>query len=86
MSEVTLIKCDVCKATIDSRDHNHKEPQKMQMLRNFDSCDGKIFYKHFVIDSIHICRSCFEETMKSGKYLIDERVQGYGDIKLQKNT
>jgi len=78
-----IIKCDVCGNTIDHRDNAHNSPRVMQMLRNFDSCDGRSFYKHLVNENIYICKSCLISVMNSGKYLIDNRVQGYGDIEEQ---
>ena len=79
MSEITLIKCDVCESSKDIR-----KQKPMQMLRHFDCTDGRSFYKHLVDERIDICGECLESVMISGKYLIDNRVQGYGDIELQK--
>jgi len=75
--------CDVCKSVIDHRDHNYKELRKMQMLRNFDSTDGRSFFNHLTIESIHICKVCYNKVLDNGMYLIDNRVQGYGDIELR---
>lgn len=80
MSEVITISCDVCGSSIDHRDYGHREKRTMQMLRNFDSCDGKTFYKHLATSQIHICKVCYNKVLDTGKYLIDERVQGYGSI------
>lgn len=83
MSETSVIKCDVCQRTIIN--NQYKASRKMQMLRNFDSCDGRTFFDHLVVENIHICKACLEKVMSSGKYLIDNRVQGYGDIEVQGN-
>ena len=83
MSKEYVIKCDVCKRTIIN--NQYKASRKMQMLRNFDSCDGRTFFNHLVVENIHICKACLEKVMSSGKYLIDNRVQGYGDIEVQGN-
>jgi len=82
MGKEEITKCDVCANKIDHRDHYHNKPRTMQMLRNFDSCDGRSFYKHLVTEDIYICKSCINSAMNSGRYLIDNRVQGYGDINL----
>jgi hypothetical protein len=73
----TIIKCDVCKS---QEDVNQEE---MQMLRHFDSSDGRSFSDHFVTETIDLCKQCLDANLKSGKYLIDERVQGYGNIVLK---
>ena len=77
MSKQTIIKCDICQSQEDV------ENERMQMLRNFDCTDGRTFYKHLVYESVDICKLCLEANIKSGKYLVDERVQGYGNIVLQ---
>lgn len=70
----TILKCDVCKS------QEKIKPKKMQMVRHFDSNDGRSFYNHFSSDVIDLCDKCFDATLKSGKYLIDERVMGHGNI------
>ena len=73
----THISCDVCHA-------GEKVMSKtMQMVRDFDDCDGRTFYKHFSESTIDICSPCLLKVLESGKYLKDYRVMGYGEIKLE---
>ena len=77
MSRTTIIKCDVCE--------QEKEVTKntMQMLRNFDANDGRTFYKHLTIRTLEICKECKEQVLVSGRYLVDNSVEGFGDIEVQ---
>lgn len=76
MSEEIIIKCDVCKSQKDV------SKKVMQVLRHFDDGDGRSYYDHLEMETIDLCKLCFTAVLKSGKYLIDERVQGHGNIVL----
>jgi len=75
--------CDVCGSDIDHRDHYHINPRQMQVLRNFDDTEGRVFKKHLVIEEIHICSKCLSSVLENGTYLVDNRVQGHGEIELK---
>lgn len=78
--EVVITSCDVC-GSVD----NINQAQQVQMKRNFDSTDGRSFYKHLTIDRIDICDVCQDRVIESGKFLMDFRVQGYGKIEFQED-
>ena len=68
--------CDIC---------NSQEPTQskmFQMIREFDDCDGRTYYKHLSESTIDICNECYSKILISGKYLTDYRVMGYGEIKI----
>jgi len=46
------------------------------MLRRFDDCDGRTFYRkpHIVFNSIDLCEDCLERITN----VCDESVMGYG--------
>ena len=72
--------CDVCGKIKSPPDIKYKQ---MQMLRYFDSSDGRSFYDHLVVGKIDICDTCFEKVIESKKFLVDNRVQGHGTIEIQ---
>ena len=76
MSKMSFYQCDVCLSDKDV------ENIQMQMLRHFDCTDGRTFSDYLVVEKIDLCKLCHEGVIKSGRYLVDERVQGHGDIVL----
>lgn len=73
----TIIKCDICgseKKVISAR---------MPMYRMFDSTDGRTFYDtpNIVFETIDICEECLRKSTN----IFDQRVMGYGDIRMLKN-
>ena len=78
MSKKNIVLCDVCQSG-----HNVNEDREMQLLRHFDDGDGRSYYDHLVMEKIDICTECLEKVYKSGRYLIDNRVQGHGTIEIQ---
>ncbi len=81
MMQTTFRFCDVCGDQKKPAEIRMKH--EMQFMRHFDDTDGRTFKKHLVIEKIDICVECLNKTIQSGKFLLDNRVQGHGTIELR---
>ena len=72
--------CDFCKDGDNIMNH------RMSFIRHFDDTDGRTFYDHILNQYVDVCECCLDRIIKSGKFPIDNRVQGYGDIIINDST
>lgn len=73
----TIISCDICGST------KNVQNLKIPMYRKFDETDGRTFYDkpEIEFECIDICEDCLRKSTN----IFDQRVQGYGDIVINKN-
>ena len=73
----TIIKCDICGKEGGVRSMH------LPVFRTFDETDGRTFYDEPEVEicSMDICPCC----LRKATNIHDRRVQGYGDINIEKN-